>query len=89
MKIVNNWIEGGEQFLKKWSGQKGKGERKYRICRGDGWQPDTDFRKSSLENLFLKVVVPGTSKQWSCYTDPLVFCLKFRLICLRVPKIVL
>ena len=38
---------------------------------------DTTYRKSSLENLFLKVVVPGISKHWSYHTDLLVFCHKF------------
>ena len=33
---------------------------------------DTAFRKSTLENLFLKVVVPGTSKHWLYHTDLLV-----------------
>ena len=33
---------------------------------------DTAFRNSSLENLFLKVVVRGTSKHWSYRTGLLV-----------------
>ena len=41
---------------------------------------NTDFRKSSLENPFLKVVVPGPSGHWSYHTGQLVFCLKFRLL---------
>ena len=40
---------------------------------------DTVFRKSSLENLVLKKVVPGTSNHWSYYTDLLIFFLKLRL----------
>ena len=34
-----NWVRGGrrgDQFFKKPSGRKGKGERKYKICRSDG-----------------------------------------------------
>ena len=50
---------------------------------------DTAFRNSSLENLFLKVVVPGTSKHWSYRTDLLVFCLKFGIIYLSVRQLVL
>ena len=55
---------------------------------------DTAYRKSSLKNLFLKVVAPGTSKHCSYHTDLLVFCHKFRLfrrnvICLRAPELVL
>ena len=38
---------------------------------------DTTYRKSSLENLFLKLVVRGTYKHWSYHTDLLVFCHKF------------
>ena len=38
---------------------------------------DTAVRKSSLENLFLKKVVPATSNHWPYHTDLLVFCLKF------------
>ena len=47
---------------------------------------DTAFRESSLENLLLKIVVPGTPKHWSYHTGLLVFCLKFR--CLQVPELV-
>ena len=50
---------------------------------------DTAFRNSSLENLFLKVVVLGTSKHWSYRTDLLVFCLKFGIIYLSVRQLVL
>ena len=50
---------------------------------------DTAFRNSSLENLFLKVVVPGTSKHWSYRTDLLVFCLKFGIIYLSVRQLLL
>ena len=50
---------------------------------------DTAFRNSSLEKLFLKVVVPGTSKHWSYRTDLLVFCLKFGIIYLSVRQLVL
>ena len=38
----------------------------------------TIFRKSSLENLFKKVV-SGTSNHWPYHKELLVFCLKFRL----------
>ena len=50
---------------------------------------DTAFRNSSLEKLFLKVVVPGTSKHWSYRTDLLVFCLKFGIIYLSVRQLLL
>ena len=50
---------------------------------------DTAFRNSSLENLFLKVVVLGTSKHWSYRTDLLVFSLKFGIIYLSVRQLVL
>ena len=50
---------------------------------------DTAFRNSSLENLFLKVVVLGTSKHWSYRTDLLVFCLKFGIIYLSVRQLLL
>ena len=68
----------GEQFFKKNLGEtrKGRGEEsKGRI--GAGWDififlfsllammvTNTDFRMSSLRNLFLYKVVPGTSKHW-------------------------
>ena len=35
MKTPNNWV-GGDQFFKKLSGPKGRGERKCKICRGYG-----------------------------------------------------
>ena len=101
MKVSKNWIEGGDHFFKKSSGQKGRGGRKYKLCSGDEifliliysllaiMVTDTAFRKSSLENIFLKVVVPVTSKHCSYHTGLLVFCRKFRLICLRVPELVL
>ena len=41
---------------------------------------DTVFKKSSLRNLFLKVVVPGTSEHLPCHTGLLVFCRKFILM---------
>ena len=40
---------------------------------------DTAFRQFSLENIFLKVVVLGTSKHWAYHTSLLIFCLEFRL----------
>ena len=46
-------------------------------------ETDAAFRKTTLENLRFKVVVPGTSKHWSCYTGLLFFCLKFRLLCVE------
>ena len=50
---------------------------------------DTAFRNSSLENLFLKVVIRGTSKHWSYRTGLLDFCLKFGTIYLSVRQLVL
>ena len=41
---------------------------------------DTAFRKSSLENILLKKVVPGTSTYWLYHTGLLVFCLRFKLL---------
>ena len=41
---------------------------------------DTNFRKSTLRNLFSKKVVPGTFKHWLYHKDLLVFCLKFRFL---------
>ena len=35
-KIPKKWVGGGSNFLKKLSVQKGRGEKKYRICRGNG-----------------------------------------------------
>ena len=40
---------------------------------------DTAFRESSLGNLFIGKIVPGTSKNWPQKTDLLVFYLKFKL----------
>ena len=68
-----------------------KGERKYKICRVMGFfiliyslltimVTNSAFRKSSLENLFLKVVFEGTSKHWSYYIGLVVFFVKFRLL---------
>ena len=39
---------------------------------------DTVVMKSNVENVFLKIVVLGTTKQWSHHTEILVFCVKFR-----------
>ena len=39
----------------------------------------TVFRKSTLEDIFLKKIVLGTSNHWPYDTDLLVFRLKFRL----------
>ena len=41
---------------------------------------NTALKKSSLGNVFLKVVAPATFKHWPYHTDLLVFCLKFRLL---------
>ena len=38
------------------------------------------FRKSSLEDIFFKNVVPGPSNPWSYHTDLLLSCLKFRIV---------
>ena len=40
---------------------------------------ETAFRKSSLGKLFLEKNVSGTSKNWPCHTDLLIFRLKFKL----------
>ena len=40
---------------------------------------NTVFRKSNLEDLFLKKVIPGTSNHCPYHTDLLVSCLKFSL----------
>ena len=70
----------GVQFFKKSSGQKERGEKKYKTCSLLAVMvTDTIFRKSSLENLFFKVVVTGTSKYWSYHAGLLVFCLKWLL----------
>ena len=52
-------------------------------------EPDTTYRNSSLENLFLKVVVAGTFMHCSYRTDLLVFCLKLGIIYLSVRQLVL
>lgn len=47
---------------------------------------DTVFMKPSVEKVFFKLVVLGTTKQWSHQTDLLVFCVKLRhLSVLQVP----
>ena len=51
---------------------------------------DTGFRKSNLENHFLKKLIPGTSNHSSYHTILLAFCFKFILspVCeyLNYPK---
>ena len=80
----------GDQFLKRLQGESG-GQRKDKKLYG--WWfffisiysilaimiTDTALGKFSLENLFAKVVVPGTSKHWSYHRVLLVCYLKSRL----------
>ena len=80
----------GDQFLKRLQGESGGQEKDKKLY---GWWvffiliysilaimiTDTALGKFSLENLFAKVVVPGTSKHWSYYRVLLVCYLKSRL----------
>ena len=91
----------GPNSLKNYQ-QKGEGREKIQnlLRRGDVFilvssllvimVSNTAFRKPSLENLFVKVVDPGTFKHWSSHTGLLVllvFFLKLQVICWQVPEL--
>ena len=66
--VGEGWGVFARQYLKKLWRMK-NGGKKYKVCYGD---------EIILYKFFLKVVVLGTTKQWSNHTDLLVFCGKFR-----------
>ena len=80
-----NWVGGEEQFFKKIIKAKEKGSENAKFlgvmeCFHFNLLTIGYFRKYGLENLFLKVVIPGISKHWSYHTGVLVFYLKFTLL---------